>query len=80
MKWQDAVKRSKDGVAWRDDDDADIVCPYHWCVEADGTGEMYDDGYTTGLKLTPFDRDRWEDWEPDDPKDAVTMLSEVIDE
>lgn len=77
MKWQDAVKCSKRGTARRDDESY----PCWWLVLANGKGELYDDCYLVEhIELGTFDRDRWEDWEPEDPKDVIELLSEVTDE
>lgn len=73
MKWQDAVKQSRRGTARRDDKQY----PCWWRVLANGTGKLYDDSFLTDIVLSAFDRDRWEDWRPDDPKDVVELLADI---
>jgi len=78
MTLDDAMKASIDGRAWRDVHDGDTLFWITYVDESPMRIVCLDDGYTTTLDDMSHDEARtYEDWEPCEPKDAVTLLGEV---
>lgn len=72
MKWRDAVKLSKNKWARRRSGN-DV-----WTIARTGTGLVFTPpGHTKNL-LPNHAPDAHDDWEPDDPIDAVTRLSRLV--
>lgn len=79
MRWQEAINLSEVERAVRDDTRSKVF-DFWWIVNADGSGDLVNGIRETGISLEPRDRDAWKDWEPEDPKDAVTLLAELTEE
>ena len=75
MKWQDAIAMSKVGKARRNDEQY----PLWWRILANGNGMLYDDHILTDIELDAWDRDRWDDWEPEEPKDVIEELGRLVE-